>query len=146
MLFIPDIDQSSCCRCQSIRYLVQRQRLSGMVHETLRPFLPVDSWKGRGWNSGENWIKGHKGQGQKICSVHFEISKISFSTKSFIYYRPQMKFGEGNVFTGECLSNGVPRSLERSHGRVPHPPWTWVRIPYHLFLRHEIWLPYTARK
>ena len=52
----------------------------------------------------------------------------STNVRKYLYH-PQMKFGEGNVFTGVCLPGYVTsnKSWDRSHGRIPqlsrHQSW-----------------------
>ena len=47
----------------------------------------------------------------------------STNVRKYLYH-PQMKFAEGNVFTGVCLPGYVTsnKSWDRSHGRIPKLP------------------------
>ena len=62
--------------------------------------------------------------GTHVCLVTSDPKVVHF-------YRPKRSFGQGNVFTGVCLSTGGGggRVSASVHAGMPYPPGTWQTPP-----------------
>ena len=56
-----------------------------------------------------------------VCSQVFIIMFL-LRISAYRYYRPQRSYGQGNVFTGMCLSTGGGRVSASVHAGMPYPP------------------------
>ena len=69
------------------------------------------------------WIPTHRGHGTEDTTVYGRQAGDSQPTGMLSCYRPQRSCGQGNVFTGVCLSTGG-RVSASVHARMPYPPGT----------------------
>ena len=58
----------------------------------------------------------------EITAVFFDDSQTDNVRDEPFIYRPQRSCGQGNVFTGVCLSTGGGRVSASVHAGMPYPP------------------------